>query len=111
MAKRTLKFLSVCKDRKAVDQILRTAPPPVVKALCNIALNAAKNKDLQGRFTPKQKSVFSKHRAAILTLADRGTSLKAKHRVIQSGGAIWIPLLAGAVSALLGNSFLGRMFK
>lgn len=110
-AKRTLKYLLVCKKKNLIRGILNNPPPSVVKALSNIALNAAKNKDLHQLFTPKQKKLFSSKSKAIITLADRRASLQAKRRAIKQGGGFWIPVLAGAVSALLGNNILGRVFK
>lgn len=106
MAKRTVKFLSICRDHKVAQEVLRRAPPPVVKALCNVALNAVKG-DIQ--FTPAQRKLFRKHKTAILTLSDRGKSIAAKRRVLQQrGSGIWIPALAGAITALLGNSLISR---
>lgn len=104
VAKRTVKFLTICRNPKVAHEVLRHAPDPVVKALCNISLNAVKG-DVQ--FTPAQRKLFRKHKPAILALSDRSKSIATKRRVLQQRGAgIWIPALAGAITALLGNSLV-----
>ena len=39
LKKRTVKFLSVCRDPKVVSSVLRSSPDSGIKTICNAALN------------------------------------------------------------------------
>ncbi len=56
-AKRYIKFLPVCKDPTTTKTALRSAPDPVVKHICNGALNTYQG-DIP--LTKKQKNTLKK---------------------------------------------------
>jgi hypothetical protein len=104
-----VKYLAVCKNPELAHQVLRKASPEVIKALCNVALNAIHG-DIE--FSEAQRKLFRKHKTAIFALGNRKESLQSKRKVLQQRGAgFWIPVLAGAVSAMLGNSIISKAFK
>lgn len=107
MAKRTLKYLAVCKHPSLVHQVLKHAPDSVVKGVCNVALNAVAG---DVNFTPAQRKLFSRHRAAIYRLGDKKLSLATKRRVLnQHGSGFFIPALIGGVLSLLGSNIISKM--
>lgn len=95
--------MSVCRNPKIVREILRSAPDSVIKAICNVALNALKG---DVKLSASQKLLFKKHKRAILTLADRKKPLLQKRKVVQQSGGFWIPALVGGILALLGSKVL-----
>lgn len=103
--KRTLKYLSVVRNRKAYQAVVGSASDDVVKRVCDAALNAIKSPDI--KLNAAQKKLFKKHRKHILKLADRKTALKNKRRLVQTGGFAWIPALIGTVAGALGTALFG----
>ena len=104
--KRFVKFLAVSKDPKAAQAVLKSAPEPVVKSVCNAALNL-----LEGdiKLTPKQKTVFKKHKAAISILARKGPAISLKRKILtQKGGGFFIPLLISTVLSTLGSALFAN---
>jgi hypothetical protein len=99
--KRTVKYLAVCTNPRAVRECLRNAPDSVAKCICNAAYNVERGDVVP---TPKQKALFGKHRKLIGKLTSHTGSLQAKRKVLQSqkGGFI-IPELIGAAISALGN--------
>lgn len=105
---KTLEYLRDCHDPDVVKLILKHASPGLVKTLCNIALNAVRGEDIS--FTPQQKKLFRKHKAAIVALANRDISLASKKRIlVQRGGGFFIPALIGGVLSLLGSSIVSKI--
>lgn len=104
---KTLEFLRDCHDPEVVKVILKHASPGLLKSLCNIALNAVRGEDIS--FTPQQKKLFRKHKAAIVALANRDISLASKKRILQRGGGFFIPALIGGVLSLLGSSIVSKI--
>ena len=101
---RFIKLLEVTKSPKVIRSLILSAPDNVIKEICNIALNCYK-----GEFTlsQKQKKILNKFRSPIIKLTDRDIPLKHKRKIIiQEGGAIWIPLLAGALLTTFGGKIL-----
>lgn len=109
VVKRTVKYLSVCRNPKILREILRTAPDGVIKAISNIALNALKG---EVRLTVAQKRIFRRHKAVILGLCSKKKSLIQKRKLLQQkGGAFFLlPLIKGVLS-LLGGGVLGSLFS
>jgi hypothetical protein len=104
--KRTLKYLAVAPNQKVLKQVLHDAPDAVVKRISDVALNALKGPvDL----TTKQRKLFSKNRAVITELAQRGVGLKRKRKLLQqNGGFAWIPALIGGIAGILGGKLFDR---
>jgi hypothetical protein len=104
-AKRTIKYLEVCSDKKAASAVLSHAPDSVVKLLSDISLNALKNPTV--RVSRERRRLFRKHRAAIAKLVDPTVSIDAKRKTLQQGGFAWIPAIIGTVLGALGTSIFG----
>lgn len=99
--KRTIKFLSVCKNPKIIAHIISKSPDNVIKSICDAALNAA-----QGEVTlkNKQKRLLSAHRDLIQKLVQKGDSVKRKKKLLsQTGGSLIIPAILSAVLTALGT--------
>ena len=104
-AKRTVKYLAVCKNPKVLREVLRTAPDEVVKIICNIALNALKG-DVQ--LSASQRKLFKKHKATFIALCKRSKSIRQKRKLlIQKGGGFFIPALIGGLLSLFGGKLFG----
>lgn len=105
--KRTLKFLSQCKNPKIVSQVLKESPNSVIKAICNAVLNAAQGDVI---LKPKQKKILSANRHHIQNLIQKGNGIVHKRRIlVQRGGQIWgiiLPTILSAVISAFGNKFL-----
>ncbi len=104
-AKRTIKYLAVCGDKRASSAVLGSAPDSVVKLLSDISLNALKNPAV--RVSEKRKRLFRRHRAAIARLVDPAVSIASKRKTLQQGGFPWIPAIIGTVLGALGTSIFG----
>lgn len=104
-AKRTIKYLEVCGDKKAASAVLCHAPDSVVKLLGDISLNALKNPAV--RVSKARKRLFRKHRAAIAKVVDSGVSVETKRKTLQQGGFAWIPAIIATVLGALGTSIFG----
>ena len=108
VVKRTVKYLSVCRNPKILREILRTAPDGVIKAICNVALNALKG---DVKLSATQKSLFRRHKSVILGLCSKKSSLKQKRKLLQQkGGAFFLAPLIKGVLSLLGGGLLGNLF-
>ena len=65
VTKRTIEYLAVCRDTRAVKEVLRSAQPEVLKSICNAADNAAHGDvGISGRL----KRYFWNHRKAVSVL-------------------------------------------
>ncbi len=101
---RFIKLLEVSKSPKVIRSLILSAPDNVIKEICNIALNCYKG---EFTMTPKQKKILKKFRRPIIKLTKRDIPLTHKRRIIvQEGGAIWIPLLAGALLSTFGGKLM-----
>lgn len=101
--KRTVKYLSVCHDPSTYRNVVRSASDPVIKTICNAALNVERG-DI--RLTQAQKKLFRQHRARIAKLTSRTVGLPAKRRLLeQRGSGFFIPALIGAAITGLTSLF------
>lgn len=103
--KRTIKYLSVCKNPKIISHIIAKSPDNVIKAICNATLNAAQG---QVALKKKQKRVLAANRHFIENLCHKGDSVqKKKQLLLQKGGGpvlgILLPTVIGAVLSSLGT--------
>ena len=64
LKKRTVKFLSVCRDPKVVSSVLRSSPDSVIKTICNAALNVQRGGRVSLGSSEKGEGTFSKSRWA-----------------------------------------------
>jgi hypothetical protein len=105
--KRTVEYLGVCNNPAAYRSVVRSAPDPVIKTICNAALNVERGAI---NLTPFQKTLFRQHRAEIAKLTSPRVRLDTKRRVIeQRGSGFFIPALIGAaISGLAGALFGGK---
>lgn len=98
-SKRTVKYLGVCRDTKAYNAVVKTAPDSVIKTICNAALNVQRGGLIT--LSNAQKKLFARHRGDIAKLVSKKVSVGSKRKVLtQRGGAFWIPALIAAASAL-----------
>ena len=104
--KRYVKFLSVCKDPSTTKAALRAAPDPVVKHICNAALNAYQG-DIP--LNKKQKSSLKKYKKAISALTSKTITLKTKRKILnQKGGFSFVPIILSTVLSALGSSLFAK---
>lgn len=106
--KRTVKYLSVCRDPQIRQLVLRKSSDAVIKAICNAALNAERG-DVS--LSPAQKRLFARHRKGITLLTSRKISLKKKRQaLVQRGGFLQflLPALLGPVISAVGNLLFNR---
>ena len=102
---RYLKFIEVQKNPKTIRGLIQHSPDPVIKGICNCALNACHG-DVP--LSPKQKHLFARNRKLLAHLTDKKKSIKSKRVILnQKGGAILIPLLISAVISALGSKVFG----
>jgi hypothetical protein len=104
--KRTVKYLSVCRDPKAYNAVVKSAPDGVIKTICNAALNVQRGGSVT--LSNAQRTLFGRHRRDIAKLVSKKISVKSKRKLIgQRGGAFWIPALIGAALGGLGSTLFG----
>ncbi len=108
--KHTVKFLSHAHEPALTRSIIQHAPPEVVKAISNAALNALKG-DIS--LHPNARKLFSEHRKSFEVLANRQIPLSKKktYLVRQKGGFSFLPILApllGTVLGSIGSAFISR---
>ncbi len=102
---RYLKFIEVLKNPKTIRNLIQHSPDPVIKGICNCALNACHG-DVP--LSQKQKQLFARNRKLLANLTDKKKSNKSTRVIInQKGGAILIPLLIGTVLSALGSKVFG----
>jgi len=65
VTKRTIEYLAVCRDTRAVKEVLRSAQPEVLKSICNAADNAAHG---DVGISKRLKRYFWNHRKAFSVL-------------------------------------------
>lgn len=106
VAKRTLKYLAVNKDRKTHDAVIARSPDSVVRMLSDVSLNALKNPSIH--LSNERKKLFKRHRASIATLASPDISIATKRKILQKGGFAWIPAILGSVLGALGSKIFGQ---
>lgn len=104
--KRTVKYLSVCRDPQIRQLILRRAPDGVVKSICNAALNVERG---DVNIPQADRKLFARNRKRIAFLTSRNISLKKKRQaLVQKGGFPFLallPKLLGPVISTLGSLF------
>lgn len=106
IVKRTVKYLGVCNDPTAYRSVIRVAGDPVIKTICNAALNVERG---DVRLSQAQKKLFRQHRKQIGKLTSPKVGLPTKRRLLeQRGGAFFIPALIGAAISGLAGSLFGR---
>ena len=104
--KRYIKFLAVSKDPTATAAVLKTAPDPVIKSVCNAAENILRGNI---RLSPAQKKQFKLRKNLIIQLRTKSVSIARKRKLLsQKGGAFWIPLLLSTVLSTLANTFFKK---
>ena len=105
--KRTVKYLSVCRNPQAYKTVINSSPDSVVKSICNAALNVQRGDRVS--LNSKQKALFRKHNTDIAKLASKAVPLKRKRKILtQRGGAFFIPALIGAALSGLGSLLFGN---
>lgn len=109
-AKRTVKYLAVCKDPAVFRQVVQSAPDSVVKSICNASLNAISGDVV---LTGAQLKHLGKFRKSVIYLTLKTVPLPRKRALLlskdeQAGGFAFVPLLLGAALGSLGSSFLAQ---
>lgn len=89
---------------KITKELLKLAPPDVLKLLSNTAIVTSKGNI---NLTPNQKRLFARKRKFFDVLANRTVPLDQKRRfLVQHGGAAFIPILLSAVLPFVGELIL-----
>ncbi len=65
---KTIEYLAICEDTRAVKEVLRSANPKVLKSICNAAVNAA---DGDVGIKAKLRRHFAKHRSVFAVLTSK----------------------------------------
>ena len=108
VTKRTVKYLSVCRDPQALRAAVRAAPDSVIKTICNAALNIERGDIV---LNSRQKTCFRQFRKQIATLTTKRVALEAKRKLIQrqKGGLLdVVPALLGTAVSALGGALFRR---
>ncbi len=109
--KKTIKYLSICQDPRIQRRILRISPNPIIKSICNAALNIERG-PLQ--LTKTHKKLLSNNRPQIHTIANSGNTISQKRKILIQGGngilAI-LPLILSTVLSSLGSTFMSYKSK
>ena len=104
---RYIELLEVCNIPSVTTAIVKSAPESVIKTICNAALNCYRGEVI---LNPRQKKILRKFRGKIEKLCSKNIGLKTKRRIlVQKGGAIWIPLLVGALLHNFGSALLDKI--
>ena len=106
--KRTIKFLSICKNPQIISHIIERSPDSVIKSICNAALNVAQGDVVLNN---RQKKILAGKRRFIEQLISKGDSVKQKRKLIQKGGSILgflIPTILGTVLSSLGSKLFSK---
>ncbi len=105
--KRTIKYLSSCRNPKTCKAVLGDASDGVIKCICNAALNAYKG---DVRLTGPKKRLFAKHRGTFNQLINPSLSIKSKRKLlVQKGGIGFLPLLLTSVLGSIGSSLFSSL--
>lgn len=99
--KRTIKYLSICKDPAAFRQVVQRAPEAVIRTICNAALNAEQG---DVALSKVQKKLFRVHRKKIATLSSPRYSIPTKRKTVQRGGFFFVPAILSAVLGSIGSA-------
>ena len=104
---RYIELLEVCNIPSVTKAIVKSAPDAVIKTICNAALNCYRGEVI---LNPRQKKILRKFRGKIEKLCSKNIGLKTKRRIlVQKGGAIWIPLLVGALLHHFGSALVDKI--
>ncbi len=104
--KRHLKHLSDLKNPAAIGSSIKLAPEPVIRRICEAALNVLKG-DLT--LTPYQRRTFKRHRSLINALVNKSKPINAKRTLlVQRGGSILLGVLLPLVLSTLGSIIFGK---
>lgn len=88
-------------------EVIRSAPDQVIKAICNAALNAAKNPVIH--LTPSTKNLFRENAGTFALLTNRQVPIPRKRKLLQTGSGLGlIPALLSSVIPIIGSLFLSR---
>ena len=102
-----IELLEVCNNPSVTNAIVKSAPDSVIKTICNAALNCYRG---EVTLNPRQRKVLKKFRKQIEKLCSKEIGLKTKRKIlVQKGGAIWIPLLVGALLHNFGSALLDKI--
>ena len=82
-----------------VRQVMREAPPDLIKALCECALNVLKGNI---KLSPAQLKKLARYKNVLRSLAAKRTSVKKRKTILQKGG-----LIGALLAPVLG--VLGRL--
>ena len=106
--KRYIKLIAVCKERKLYKTLLQTAPDPVIKTICNAAINALKG---EVHLTPSQKKLFGRHKSLFESLSSRQVSIKTKRKLLnqKGNGLPLIPIILSTVLSSLGSLIFDKL--
>jgi putative ubiquitin-RnfH superfamily antitoxin RatB of RatAB toxin-antitoxin module len=104
--RQTIKYLAQCPDKNIRRLIVKKASSPVIKEICNAALNATRG-DVQ--LSKAQKGIFSKNRKIFQKLTSHKVSIPAKRKVlVQRGGLAILPIILSTVLGSLGSLLFSK---
>lgn len=105
--KRTVQYLSVCRDPKAYRAVVQAAPDTVIKTICNAALNVQRGERVV--LNRPQQTLFRRHRALIDQLVSKAVPLARKRKVLVQRGGFIVPALLGIAIQALGPYLLNKL--
>ena len=110
VVKRTIKYISICPDRKILHLVIRRSPLAVIRAICNAARNAREG---DVHIPPHLKKVCARHHRHFDQLIDPRFPIEKKSRLcLQQGGLLpIIPAILGTVLGSIGSEFISRIFR
>ena len=113
ITKRTLKFLSICRNPYIQKRIIKSAPDSIIKGICNAAFNIQQNPDI--KLSKKEKSLFRKYKLKIGKLTHPRIPISKKRKIIQTGGGPFlialVPALLSTALSTLGSAFINFLEK
>lgn len=101
--KKYLKLLSFStKKPQLTKELLKLAPLPVLKLICNAAILASRGSNIN--LTNKQRQLFKNKHSLFSLLGNRSIGFGRKRKyLIQKGNAAFIPILLSTVIPLVAD--------
>ena len=79
--KRTIKYLGVCNDARLQLEILKRAPDPVYKSICNAFFNVAENPEIN--LKKLDRKTFARYQPIIRKIVAPTVKIRQKRKIIQ----------------------------
>ena len=109
VVKRYIKLLSIASDTEVVRIVLQNPPDSVIRAICNVTLNA---RESDVSIPPHLKHIFANYYRHIHRLTDRCCSLIEKRRLLvqRKGLLLTVATLIATVLGPIGEENISLLF-